>query len=111
MAKNQEKNVNPEAEEQSEELEIQKKPGFGQKVKTGVENLKVDASLFWARNKKKVLVGTGLIVGGVLTVAGLKKFSEDGVIYDDDGEMVYESEDSEAEEEDMTTDESVVGEE
>jgi len=110
MAKNQEKNVNPEAE-QSEELEIQKKPGFGQKVKTGVENLKVDASLFWARNKKKVLVGTGLIVGGVLTVAGLKKFSEDGVIYDEDGEMVCESEDPEAEAEDMTTDESVVEEE
>ena len=98
MAKNQAKDVDLEEQENTEEIQTIDKPKFGQKMKTAGENFKLDVELFWARNKKKVLVGTGLLTGAALGILGLKKLSEDGILYDEDGSMVYESDDSEIQE-------------
>ena len=91
MAKNRENTEIVEIEEVKEK----ETPEVIKKVKTAGENIKLDVELAWKRNKKKVLIGAGVIVGAVVGAIGLKKFSEDGVIYDENGELVSETGDAE----------------
>lgn len=102
MAKNKE--IVEESVQNEEQQPVETKPKFGQKIKTAAENVKLDAELFWARNKKKVLVGVGVIGGAALGVLGLKAYQnggcedlpEDGESTDlseiDDAELLEESE-------------------
>jgi len=100
MAKKNEA-VIPEDQENTEEIQkTEDKVPFGKKVKTAAENVALDVSLFWQRNKKKMLVGAGILAGAAVGVLGLKTLSENGdILCDEDGEMVYESDDSEITEE------------